>query len=274
MSTPSDDRDHSNAGETGDHRNREPLDNDPVVAQAIEVVETAAAAGVPLRLLGGLAVRVLTPDYPPRARDDQDMDFASASPFQREVTDVFGRLGFVGDERFNLLHGDRQMYFRTPDGTRGVDVIMNELTMCHTLDFRHRLGQAPYTLGVTDLLLSKLQVVEQNEKDVQDSVYLLSAFPVTPEDADRSLSLARVAEVVGNDWGWWRTVTRNLDRIVELAGGSLAHLVPENTRHDPVEQARTIRGAADACRKSMRWKARAKVGERVRWYNEPEEVGH
>ncbi|MGH3413118.1 MAG: hypothetical protein ACRDPH_08580 [Marmoricola sp.] len=214
------------------------------------------------------------------------MDFASVSRYQREVMAVFDDLGYVGDKRFNLLHGDHQMYFRTPDGSRGVDVIMNELTMCHTLDFRKRLTLAPYTLEVTDLLLSKLQVVEQNEKDVHDIVYLLSAFPVASEEAGEQeqpgeqekpgepVSLARMAEVVGNDWGWWRTATGNLDRVVDLVGGSLSRLVPDNARYDPVRQAATMRSFADSCRKSMRWKARARLGERVRWYDEPEEVGH
>ena len=90
--------------------------------------------------------------------------------------------GFLGDKRFNTIHGDRQMYFTTADGGTSVDVIMDRLRMCHVLEFKDRIDRMPYTLDVTDLLLSKLQVVEQNEKDVQDIVYLLAAYEVREGD--------------------------------------------------------------------------------------------
>jgi hypothetical protein len=80
--------------------------------------------------------------------------------------------------------------------------------------------------------------------------------------------------VVGDDWGWWRTVTGNLDRVIDLVGGDLARLVPSNARFDPAEQARALRRHADEVPKSLRWKIRSRVGDRVQWYELPEEVGH
>jgi hypothetical protein len=35
-----------------------------------------------------------------------------------------------------------------------------------------------------------------------------------------------------------------------------------------------LREAAETAPKSLRWKARAKVGDRVRWYEMPEETPH
>jgi hypothetical protein len=244
------------------------------VTQATEVIDAATERGVPLRLLGGLAVQVLTPGFPPRVRDDQDLDFVSVDTAKKPLMELFGGLGYQGDARFNTLHGDHQMYFRTPDGSRAVDVIMNQLTMCHTLEFKSRLDRMPYTLDVTDLLLTKLQVVEQNEKDAQDIIYLLSAFEAVPGDEPGTIGLDRITAVIGSDWGWWRTVTGNLDRVAELSGGPLRGLVPASARYDPVAQARALRDRADACPKTMRWKMRARVGERVRWYELPEEVAH
>jgi hypothetical protein len=245
-----------------------------VVRQSTDAIDTARERGIPLRLLGGMAVRVLTPDYPPRTRDDQDMDFASTDREKSGLLSLFNELGYVGDARFNTLHGHRQMYFRTPDGTRAVDVIMNKLMMCHELVFKDRIERMPYTLDVTDLLLTKLQVVEQNEKDVQDLCYLLSAFEVAAGDEPGTIGLGRMASVLGADWGWWRTVTGNLDRAAELLSSTLAHLVPANASYDPVGQARALRAHADESPKSMKWKVRSKVGDRSRWYELPEEVGH
>jgi hypothetical protein len=240
---------------------------------AASVARDAAGQGVPLRLLGGQAIRLLCPDFPPRARAGQDMDFASVSSAKGSVMEFLGGLGFQGDKRFNTLHGDRQMYFTTPDGSTSVDVVMNRLRMCHVLEFEDRISRMPYTLDVTDLLLSKLQVVEQNEKDVQDIVYLLAAHEVRKGDTPGTIGLGRIGAVIG-DWGWWRTVTRNLDRVIELAQGDLHHLVPADPPFDPIQQARLLREDAESMPKSLKWKIRAKVGERVLWYELPEEVGH
>lgn len=241
---------------------------------AVMAVEAANRASVPLKLLGGQAVRYLTPDFPPRVRSGQDMDFASVSSAKKQVMELLASLGFEGDKRFNTIHGDRQMYFQSPVSGTAVDVVMDKLQMCHVLPFKDRINRMPATLDVTDLLLSKLQVVEQNEKDVHDIVYLLAAFPVREGDEPGTVGLARFGQVVAGDWGWWRTVTRNLDRVVELVGGDLARLVPANAAYDPVAQAAALRQHADAVPKSLKWKVRARVGERVQWYELPEEVAH
>jgi hypothetical protein len=241
---------------------------------SIEVVRAANARGIPLKLLGGQAVRVLCPLFPHRARDDQDMDFACVSSKKREVIAFFDERGFMGDSRFNTLHGDRQMYFTTADGKTSVDVVMDKLNMCHVLDFSDRIDRMPDTLDVTDLLLTKLQIVELNEKDVHDLLHLLSAFEARPGDEPGTIGLDRIGRVVSGDWGWWRTATMNLDKLVQLAGPDHADLVPEARRFEPAEQARTIRTACDEVPKTMKWKLRAKVGDRVQWYELPEEVGH
>jgi hypothetical protein len=243
-------------------------------AAAVQTVEAANREEVPLKLLGGQAVRYLTPDFPPRQRDDQDMDFASVSKAKRSVMALLGGLGFEGDRRFNTMHGHKQMYFRSPVDGATADVIMDRLQMCHVLEFGDRIDRLPFTLDVTDLLLSKLQVVEQNEKDVQDIVYLLAAHEVREGDEPGTVGLARFAKVLAEDWGWWRTATGNLDRVVELVRGDLARLVPRGAGYDPVEQAVVLRDHAQSMPKTLKWKLRARLGERVQWYEVPEEVAH
>jgi hypothetical protein len=132
----------------------------------------------------------------------------------------------------------------------------------------------PLTLDLTDLLLSKLQIVELNEKDAQDVLYLCSAHPVADGDEPGTIGLDRIRSIVGNDWGWWRTATRNLDRITALASGDGQGLIPAGGQHEAVQQLRVLRDAMDTAPKSLRWKTRARVGERVRWYEVPEETAH
>lgn len=247
-------------------------DRDPL-EEALGLIEAAGAIGVPLRLVGGLAVRVLCPDFPPRTRERQDLDLASTSDARPALSGFLEARGYEPDRRFNALYGHKQLYFASPEG-RALDVLVDRLEMCHVLEFKDRIARMPLTLDVTDLLLSKLQIVELNEKDAQDVLYLLSAYPVREGDEPGTVGLDRIGAIVAADWGWWRTLTMNVARIVELAETTASHLVPAGARYDPVEQLRRIGEHADAVPKTLRWRLRARVGERARWYQLPDEEAH
>ncbi len=248
--------------------------DDPLV-EARELIEGAHEAGLPLRLLGGLAVRVLCPDFPPRLRRDQDIDFGCLSKGRHGIVAYLERAGCEPDRRFNSLNGDRQMYFNAPSG-RPIDVMVDRLTMCHELDFRPNFNVLPLTLDVVDLLLTKLQIIEVNEKDVRDILQLLSAFPVagdSPGEGGPEIDRARFCRILGGDWGWWRTVTGNLNKLPLLVGEH-RDLLPSEAPHDALRSATRLIDLADATPKSMQWKMRSKLGDRMRWYEQPEEVAH
>jgi hypothetical protein len=244
------------------------------IEEAVRICETAAGESITVRLVGGLAIQYLTPQFPPRGGDRQDLDLATLSSDRRQLTQFLADRGYVGDKTFNALYGHKQMYFQSAETGRSLDVLVDRLHMCHTVEFKDRLRRMPVTLDLTDLLLTKLQIVELNEKDAQDVLYLCSAYPVRDGDEPGTIGLGRIRPIIGNDWGWWRTVTLNLDRITALASGDGQELVPAGGDHDAVEQLAVLAKAIDATPKSLRWKARAKVGERVRWYEVPEETPH
>jgi len=247
-------------------------DGDDILAEARTLIEGAQERQIPVRLVGGLAVRVLTPDYPPRERDGQDLDLASVSAHRRALTEFLRSRGYEGDKTFNALYGHKQLYFTSPSG-RTIDVLIDRLEMSHTLVFAERIERMPHTLDPTDLLLSKLQIFELNAKDAQDVLYLVSAFEVRDGDDPETIGLQRFCSLLADDWGWWRTVTLNLDKIRELATGE-SGLVPERRAFEPTAQLERLRAAADGTPKTLRWKLRSKVGERKRWYELPEETEH
>jgi hypothetical protein len=246
---------------------------DDPLPEAVTLVEGASQAGLKLRLLGGLGVRVLCPGFPPRLRPGQDMDLACAGKSRRDVAAYLERSGCVPDKMFNSLNGDRQMYFTAPSG-RAIDVMVDRLTMCHTLDLRPSLGNSSVTLDPADLLLSKLQIFELNGKDVRDITHLLSGVPVA-EKADGApfIDTGRIRDVLGADWGWWRTTTGNLEKLPGLLAEH-PEMIPPGAGFDPIEQAARLLGVARSAPKSVKWKLRANVGDRVRWYELPEEVAH
>jgi hypothetical protein len=248
-----------------------PSPADDPLPEALGLARGAADASLGLKLLGGLAVRVLCPEFPPRLRRDQDIDFACVSKQRKKVAEHLAKVGCEPDRRFNNLNGDRQMYFTAPSG-RPIDVMVDRLSMCHVLDFRPSFDRQPLTIDAVDVLLSKLQIVELNEKDLRDIVHLLAALPLGG-GSQASIDTDRFTKLLGSDWGWWRTVTGNLAKMEELLGERPA-LIPDNHVYEPVAQAGRLLELAVETPKSMKWKLRANVGDRVRWYELPEEVAH
>jgi hypothetical protein len=118
-------------------------------------------------------------------------------------------------------------------------------------------------------LLTKLQVAEANDKDLQDAAALLIFHPVTDQSDPESIDGHRVAELLSKDWGLWRTITGNLERLDNWSSLTSGPAADEATTvHDRIA---LLRERIDAQPKSMAWKLRARVGERKPWYEQPEE---
>jgi hypothetical protein len=259
---------------------------DPL-AEALRIVDVANARGLLLRLMGGMAVRAHAPDWTHRTRRREvDLDFATRGKDRAAVYKLLEAEGYTPDKRHNAMFGGSQGWFVDVARNRPVDVLVDKLEMCHRIEFAGRLERSTPTLPVADLLLSKLQVVKLNKKDLLDALILLAEHPLADDDgaADSTvgqgtISLPRILAHTSNDWGWWRTVTGNLDKLDAYLATDVQ---PEDldvgdgrrARLDPGAQIRELRAAIDAAPKSTKWKLRARVGEKMAWYQEPEEVGH
>jgi hypothetical protein len=244
-----------------------------LITEARRLIDMAGDRDIVLRLLGGLAIQLLTPELPPRTRDGQDLDFASVRSSRKPLTAMLTEEGYVGDRNFNALYGDKQLYFTHAESGLAIDVMIDRLHMCHTVEFADRATVMPYTLSATDLLLSKLQIVELNPKDLDDCLRLLVTFALDDSDDPDVIDLRVVRALVGDDWGWFKTISLNLERIrAALADGSVA--VPEGGRLDPSGAVQTLSETIEQAPKSRRWKLRDRVGERKRWYEIPEETPH
>jgi hypothetical protein len=254
-------------------RNADPL------AEAIRLISLADGRGLLLRLMGGLAFHALSPGWTARIdRERRDIDLATRSRDRKAVSELLEAEGYEPDRRYNALYGHKQLYFMDPDRQRPVDVLIDRLEMCHRFEFADRLAIHGMTLPPAELLLSKLQVVKINRKDILDALSLLSEYPLEADDAGgAAISVGRITGQTSNDWGWWRTVTGNLDRLStflahERAQGDLDF--GRQPRFDAGAQVAQLRGAIGAAPKSMRWKLRARIGERAPWYELPEEIVH
>ena len=103
-------------------------------------------------------------------------------------------------------------------------------------------------------------------------MHLLSGIPVG-DGAPPTIDTGRFGKVLAADWGWWRTVTENLAKLPALLAEKPGLAAPA-PRYDPLAQARQLLDVAEQTPKGVKWKLRANVGDRVRWYELPEEVDH
>ncbi|MGZ4178353.1 MAG: hypothetical protein ACXVUX_19245 [Solirubrobacteraceae bacterium] len=244
-----------------------------LMSEARRLIDLAGERGIVLRLLGGLAIALLTPELPPRTREGQDLDFGSVRSSRKALTGMLADEGYVADLNFNALYGHKQLYFAHAESGLAIDVMIDRLHMCHTVEFAQRATVMAYTLSPTDLLLSKLQIIELNAKDLDDCLRLLVTFDLGASDDPQVIDLRVISALVGDDWGWFKTISLNLDRIrAALADGAMA--VPGGGRVDPTAAVQTLAETLQQAPKSRRWKLRDRVGERKRWYELPEETPH
>ena len=267
------------AGAPGARTLEDPLD------EALRIVDVAGRQGLLLRLMGGMAVRAHAPRWPARTRRTEvDLDFVTTSKDRSAVYKLLEAEGYTPDKQQNALFGQKQAYFVDIPRKRPVDVLVDNLEMCHRIEFGNRLTKSRPTLPLAELLLSKLQVVKINRKDVLDALILLGEHPLgdadgtgEADDSRQMINVRRILELTSSDWGWWRTTTGNLEKLEGFLAGDIQPSeldVGRPLRFDPAGQIKTLRSAIDAAPKSAKWKMRARVGDRMTWYELPEEVGH
>ena len=243
-----------------------------IEAEAPRLIDGLAARACVGRLLGGLAIAEHRhTDLPPTlSRSYGDIDIVIPAGKPGPFKDAMADLGYTPNSRFNNLRGHKRMlYYDEPNG-RQVDVFVSRFDMCHGLDLAGRLDTGTRSLHPTDLLLTKLQVFEINRKDLVDALTVILTHEVvggrTGADA---IELGRLAEVTSCDWGWYTTLTDNLARIAPIA----RELLDPDAASLVAARLAQLDEELLAAPKSLKWKARAKVGRKVKWYELPEEVG-
>jgi hypothetical protein len=228
-----------------------------IVREGIALVESLEERDVKARILGGVAVVIHCESLEGRPhRPIADIDLVVRYQDRNRLSELLSERGYEAATRFNAINGDKRMMFAREPAK--LDVFVDELSMCHRLDLRKRLDLESPTLSPTDLFLTKLQIVELTEKDAADIDVLLSDHAVGHGEGNH-LNVDYMCELVADDWGLWRTITGTLQRIGEF-----------QPQHG--EKVAGIANELEATEKSRRFRMRARVGERKRWYDLPEDV--
>jgi hypothetical protein len=240
-----------------------------IVAEGERLLGMASQEGVPLRLLGGVAVRLKAPEIPASLdRSYKDIDLAVTKKAAGAADKLLREAGYQPHVSFNAMHArERGLYFDDANG-RQVDLFIHSFRMCHEIPLGDRLDIEDHTVPLAELMLTKLQIIEVNEKDIRDTVLLFHGHPIADHD-DGAVNGARIAALCASDWGLWRTITANLERCRDHVDD---YELPADERERIHARFDQLLGRIEAEPKSRGWKLRARVGERKRWYDLPEEV--
>ena len=242
-----------------------PLD-DPI-EEAERIASAARAARVGVKLMGGAGIHLHSPSAhrPPLKRKYGDLDYVIPKRDRKAVLAFFPSLGYDANDRFNLMQGDRRLYFFDNAHGRQVDVFVDLIRMSHVIDLRGRLDHDGPCASPSDLLLSKLQIYEVNHKDLVDVTALLLDHPVAGS-SDEAIDAAYIARLLAEEWGFYRTLQVNIEKL----SSTLDEL--DVDRELVRSRLAEIWQAVEAQPKPLAWRLRAQIGDRKRWYELPEEV--
>jgi len=264
------------------------------------IVNKAQKEGVTLRIIGGLSIAMHSQQFSKFAKnlgragtgviqgqEYSDLDFMCYRKQRDKVKELFGKIGYVKRRAtLSSAASERQIYYH-PEGWFCADVFFDQLLVAnHPIDFRGRLQLDYPTIAVTDMLLEKVQMWEAfGVKDLKDCLLLLRAHDVTEQNEKESIDAHYIAKVLAQDWGFWYTVTTNLQNIKRFISeldvlGPDAQINPavisDDDRSGISEKITALLDRIEAEPKPFGWKMRAKVGTKRQWYNHverPDTVG-
>ena len=240
-----------------------------IVSEGERLLAIADQQGVPMRLLGGIAVRLKAPEIPPSLdRQYKDIDFAVTKKGGGAADKLLKNAGYEPNVAFNAMHArERGLYYDDANG-RQVDLFIDAFRMCHEIPLGKRLEVEEVSVPLAELMLTKLQIIELNEKDIRDTVLLFHGHPIEDRD-DGAVNGALIAELCADDWGLWRTITANLERCRGHVGD---YELPAADKERIEGRFDELLQRIEDAPKSRGWRRRAKVGDKKRWYELPEEV--
>jgi hypothetical protein len=246
------------------------LTSQEILNEMHRLVDAGSARNIHIRAIGGLAVQAHNKtNHPLFAREFADLDFVVAKKQRREFEAFMPGVGYSPDRQFNILNGaTRQLYIDEKTDTK-IDIFVGDFEMCHKIPLEDRLTADPLTIPLAELLLSKTQIVELNRKDLLDITSILLNNE-TGHDDNEHINLSMLAHLCSQDWGLCKTTSINLERVETFVGEE--DLLSQEDRDIVVSRVREILRAFEEMPKPLAWQLRDRVGTRVKWYIEVEEI--
>jgi hypothetical protein len=240
------------------------------------IVNEANKKKIRLRAMGGLGFLIHCPNRRELLqafnRVPSDIDFMAPGSQEKQIDELFRELGYKekGGQGVTMEVWSDRRIFEHPVLPH-VDVFFDELDFCHKVNFRKRMDIDSPTISLADLMLGKLQIVEINEKDLQDLIVAVLEHPLGEKDAPEVINVRYIADLMAQDWGFYYTAVSNLKKAQKLALQYQLQMTAAEEMQQSARQLGSLIDRIEEAPKSFRWKARAVIGTKVKWYRNPGE---
>ncbi len=242
-----------------------------IVKEMYRLIDAANANNIQLRAIGGLAVQAHNrKNHPLFMREFGDLDFVVAAKQRRDFEAFMPTVNYSPHKQFNVLNGDQRQIYYHNDNDMKIDIFVGDFEMCHKIPMENRLTFDPVTIPLAELFLSKAQIVELNRKDAMDLTSLLLNNETGNGDKNM-INLQVLAKLCSQDWGLYKTTSINLGQVEKLMQDESVNLTQEE-RALVLNRVREIQKTFEDMPKPLPWQLRDRVGTRVKWYIEVEEV--
>lgn len=246
------------------------------VQNVYSIIDAANQQNIKIRAMGGVGFMIHCPGQKrllqTLKRCPSDLDFMALGKQEKKIDGLFRELGYKekGGQGITMeIWSDRRI-FEHPDRAH-VDVFFDELDFCHKIDLRKRLNLDSPTLSLADLILGKLQIVEINEKDLQDLIVVNMEHRLSEKDEEETINARYLAETLAQDWGFYHTAVLNLGKAKKLAMRYQVSLPGCEGLQAACDQIDQLLDRMESTPKTLKWKARSMIGTKVKWYRDPGE---
>ena len=231
------------------------------------IVEDARHYRLRLRAMNQAATWLVCPNYRrllmPMEKKQIDLGGFLNESDSTEI--LLGQLGYTIDRHAGAVFGNRRLVFVDAKRDTSVDVFLDNYQMYHRLDLIPFLTQEELLLPITALLLARLQFFDMSESLVRELCALMLQHDLSVGAEKGKIDAAYITRLCADDWGWFKTISINLDRLMTFAGNHLAAA----DRALAAERAQRLKRSMDGAPKSLRWQTRAALGESAKWYETP-----
>jgi hypothetical protein len=237
--------------------------------ETAELMEILHSADIKFKLIGGMAFRMLCRSSRDGAlaRKPVDIDMVIHRKDGPALSKMLKQRGYHSRERFNAIYGAKRLIFNDLENKRRIDVFLDVFEMCHKFDFSGRIDLDGVALSASDLLLTKLQIVQMSSKDFTDILSILNDADLAAGRTD-AIDVQYIAALCSSDWGIYRTLTDNLRKVMESVD---RYGLDPDQKDRIVEKIAVLLKEIDSSKKSPRWKIRSLIGTKAKWYVLPEE---
>jgi len=230
------------------------------IAESLRIIRAGEEHGAVFRMIGGLAIRAHCEDLQFCEREYGDIDLVALGRQTVKIRSTLESIGYTEDREIARATDGTRLLFQREDSDDHVDVFLDKLRMEHTINLQERLEIEELTISVSDILVTKLIIHVMNEKDYRDIFTIMKETELGHEDKRGAINVNYIASLCSKDWALYFDILANIDECLSVIDHYSLSEVESNLIRSRFQ---TIKDAIQKKPKTLKWKLRSLLGERL-----------